>query len=555
MDIAGTSYSEKDSPFKTPAFIDATDIPKDVDGFTICTAIEQSAGQYNIETMQKVGNTYRIYLLSNGSKSELCKKGISINNINIPVYADNPFTTVFRGTTTGSGPKKQSIRILIKDLYRSVASEVVEQMLTHKFGLKLNSPIKYSFWRNKKRELTNIKNGDRFVFVSAEELENNPLPREAYCSRFKVRLFHDGQFRGQRECSRCFSTDHTVHTCTKPRCCRVCKNEGHEPGTPQCDFYCQEESILPFGGETDPFSSMFRGSFTHNHITFHSSEQAYLYDKCMRLGDTELARKIRESRDGKHAKKLSKQLRCVPDWDDSDIARNLMMEVCLDKFRDVETCHEAMKKAHMEKKYLVEAVWKPGSSNIWGTGLTIEQTRHTKKEGWKGKNQLGEILTKIMHHLFDDWEENENSDTELDPENGLNVQSQDNRDTTSQTSDDEKPVEQEYQSPEEMEEGELEEQIQSDAQASNEIDIDSLVSDNAEETDVKPEHTEKMSRHRAKGHSVGPVKSRSGSSGSTSRKRVNTSPKEGIAKRDKTDPKAVSKSVIAKPRFIPGKVS
>ncbi len=263
--------------------------------------------------------------------------------------------------------------------------------------------------------------------------------------------------------------------------------------------------------------------FTHNHITFHSSEQAYLYDKCMRLGDTELAKKILDSRDGKHAKKLSKQLRCVPDWDDSDIARSLMMDICLDKFRDVEACNEAVRKAHMEKKILVEAVWKPGSNNIWGTGLTIEQTRQTKKEGWKGKNQLGDILTRIMHHLFDDWSDDEGN-TEPKSESGL-TEGQVYRDSKSEISEDTQTADEEYQSTAEEEEGELVEDASTDDQASKEIDIDSLVTENSENV---PEHTSNQSRHRAKGLSVGQVKSRSGSSGSASRKRVNTSPKEGL---------------------------
>ncbi len=566
MDIIGSTYLDKDSPFKTPAFIDAKDIPEGVDGYSICTAIEESAGQYNIDTMQRVGNTYRIYLLSNGSKSKLCSKGISINNTTIPVYAENPFTTVFK---SAPGQKKQSIRILIKDLYRSVASEVVEQMLVHKFGLQLGSPIKYACWRNRKRELTNIKNGDRFVFVSAEQLDNNPLPREAYCGRFKVRIFHDGQFRGQRECSRCWSTDHTVHTCNKPKCCRVCKNEGHEPGTPDCEFYCREESILPFGGADDPFSSLFHGSFTHNHLTYHSSEQAYLYGKSMKVGDTELAKKILGSRDAKHAKRLSKQLRCVPDWDDSEIAVNMMTEICIDKFREVEACYEAMRKAHAENKELVEAVWKPGSNNIWGTALTKEQTKYTKREGWKGKNQLGDILTKIMHHMFDDWIEEEHSDTEDGlpsnglPENGLpeNVQSQDNRDNTSQISDGEQSVEEDKYSQEETEEGELDDEGQLESQASNSNDITTLDSDNAENLVVKPEHISRKSEPRAKRlGNVGRVKVKSRSpstarSVSSNRKRVNTSPKESAAKKDKVDPNVVdpkSKSVLAKPRFKPG---
>ncbi len=557
MDIIGGSYLNKDSPFKTPAFIEIKDLPEGTDGYSVCTAIENSAGVYNIDCMQRVGNTYQIYLLSNGSKSDLCKKGITINNTVIPVYADNPFVTTFRGEPGKKGERKEMIRILIKDLYRSVASEVLEQMLTHKFGLMLNSPIKFACWRNNKRELTNIKNGDRFCFVSADQLKDNPLPREAYCSRFKVRIFHNGQFRGQRECSRCFSPDHTVHTCTRPKCCRVCKNPNHEPGTPECEFYCDEEDILPFGGEDDPFSSLYPCRFTHNHVEYHSSEQCYLYQKSMKVGDTELASRILHSRDAKHAKKLSKQLRCVPDWDESEIAVNLMTNICIDKFRDVPECNEAMRKAHLDGKVLVEAVWKPSSYSIWGTGLTKIQTLHTKKEGWKGGNQLGQVLTRIMHDMFDDWVDSDgekdgstqNDEQSQEFELPPSLSNQDYRDASSKdTDDDEEPMEEPI--PEPKEEGELLDTDQE--QASIDHKIDSFVSDDMKDlTNVKPKHATRQSVSSSKDNrpSVSQAKKRSKSVGG---KRTNTSPLVGIAKKSNSDVKPVkpeSKVVIAEAKL------
>ena len=42
-----------------------------------------------------------------------------------------------------------------------------------------------------------------------------------------------------------------------------------------------------------------------------------------------------------------------------------------DKFQE---CNDAMRKAHLEGKVLVEAVWKPSSYSIWGTGLTKIKT-------------------------------------------------------------------------------------------------------------------------------------------------------------------------------------
>ncbi len=58
-----------------------------------------------------------------------------------------------------------------------------------------------------------MKTGDRFCFISKDQLAT-PLPREAMCGRFRIRLFHDGQFAGKRVCFKCFSPDHIGYTCS-----------------------------------------------------------------------------------------------------------------------------------------------------------------------------------------------------------------------------------------------------------------------------------------------------------------------------------------------------
>ncbi len=330
VDMNGTSYSQSESPWKTPAFIKLSDLPDKMDPYQVCMAIEDSIGKYNLDTVQMVRNTYRIYLLNNTAKAQLCAKGITIDNKSVSVFNNNPFVSGFNEIT---GAEIPVIRLLIKDLYRSVANGPLEHLLTQKFGLKLSSDIKFSYYRNARRELTNIKTGDRFCFVTQEQLQGNPLPREAMCGRFKIRIFHDGQMAGIRECYRCFSTEHYGSKCSSEKCCRICKNPGHEPGTPECEYYEQNVDILAFGGEDDPFSSLFPCKFTVRHVDFHCSEQAFWYHKCMICMDPDLAKKILDAKDGKHVKRLSKQLRCTPDWDQSDIAINLMKEICIEKFK------------------------------------------------------------------------------------------------------------------------------------------------------------------------------------------------------------------------------
>ena len=121
--------------------------------------------------------------------------------------------------------------------------------------------------------------------------------------------------------------------------------------------------------------------------------------------DPDLAKKILDAKDGKHVKRLSKQLRCTPDWDRSEIAINLMKEICIEKFK-AGICRDKMYQAFLDKVELIEAVWKPRNGSFWGTGLSKEQTMYTRRDMWPGSNQLGQVLMWVMKHMFDegDWD-------------------------------------------------------------------------------------------------------------------------------------------------------
>ena len=80
-----------------------------------------------------------------------------------------------------------------------------------------------------------------------------------------------------------------------------------------------------------------------------------------------------------------------------------MYNICMDKYTQVKECNQAMHMAHLDGVRLVEAVPK-GQWSIWGTGLSKSAIENIKEDGWQGDDQLGDILTQIMHELFDEPE-------------------------------------------------------------------------------------------------------------------------------------------------------
>ncbi len=128
-----------------------------------------------------------------------------------------------------------------------------------------------------------------------------------------------------------------------------------------------------------------------------------LFQKSMANGDTKLASLVLDAPNAKKVKELSKQLRCAPDWDKGTYAKDLMHEITVNKFTQVDVCNKAMHNAYLNGVKLVEAVPK-GQYSIWGTGLSKSATENTKPEGWTGDDQLGKIMTTVMHELFDEWD-------------------------------------------------------------------------------------------------------------------------------------------------------
>ncbi len=398
------------TPANTPAFILCDDIGE-IDGYVLSQKIMQQIGNGFVDCVQQVRNLWRIYLTTKESKIDLVTQGVSIDGKAIKVHNQNPFVTgAIHNITSGMSIESvDMVRVLIKDLYKSVSTGDIEPMLTDVYGVKLSSAINYGYYRDKHRKLsTNVKNGDRIVWVHPDQLET-PLPRFAQCGTQRCRIFHRNQFDGSTECYNCYSTDHKSHNCPNEKACVVCKTSGHEPGSPLCPFYTHKlENLRPYGGSKDPLSNHFKTEhkFEFSHVSAYTADNHYFYQKGMKCGQEELALLCLNANTGAKAKYLGKGIRCTKDWDESELALNIMKEIKLAQFEQVKEFRQAMEWAHSNNKYMVEAV--PTRDHFWGSGLDTESTLHTEPDHWPGKNTMGQILNQIAIEKFGPfWSEGE----------------------------------------------------------------------------------------------------------------------------------------------------
>ncbi len=392
--------------FKSPGFILAKDIDSKTNGFNIMIAVEKVIGEENLESIQNVRGVWRLYPNTIQMKIDLCKQGIELNGKKVKVHSQNPFYTntnsdaKFNPREFVRSTRPDTTRVLIKDVYRSVANSQIKYMLENQYNVRVYSEVKYCYVRNDEHELTHCKNCDRFCYVYSEDLKI-PLPRVAKCGEWQCRIFHENQLGPTiKECNNCYQNDHFGRNCPNAKCCRVCKKEGHEPGSSDCDFYEELQDTIAFGGggEGDIFSNHYPCDFTYKELDFDSTEKCWFFHKAMICMQPKLAKEIYRAHDAKHAKRLSKRIRCAPDWDSSAIGVNLMKDILTAKFTQVEECNQGLKQAFWTNKQLVEAV--PTYDKYWGSSMTPEQTLNTKRSKWPGRNKLGDMLEELAVELF-----------------------------------------------------------------------------------------------------------------------------------------------------------
>ena len=254
--------------------------------------------------VQRDRDLWRIYVGSQTSRNILCNNGFDLESRHINVFDTNPFAA---GTEK---PNETVVRVLVKGVPLSVEDECIKNML-QKMGAKLTSDLKFEKIRNPTtRKMTEILNGNRFAYMEPFT-DGKFLPRTSLCAGIKCTVYHDGQPKNERKklCTNCWANDHLRFQCEYEKCCRICKESGHSPGSENCAQYAaNQKDIIAFSGKDDALSNFYPCELKVFSQNFASSEHAFQHTKAMRCGDLHRANQIMEAESAIDAKKIGNQV-------------------------------------------------------------------------------------------------------------------------------------------------------------------------------------------------------------------------------------------------------
>jgi ribA/ribD-fused uncharacterized protein len=143
-----------------------------------------------------------------------------------------------------------------------------------------------------------------------------------------------------------------------------------------------------------PFSQWHPSKFIVDDVKFENAEMFMMWKKAMAFSDFETADKIIACKHPREAKELGRSVKNFKKevWD--ELSKRVVYSGNYAKFT--------------QNKHLLSMLMNTGSTKfveaspydkVWGCGLDEEQAKNTPEERWPGKNQLGEILTRLREDL------------------------------------------------------------------------------------------------------------------------------------------------------------
>jgi len=156
-----------------------------------------------------------------------------------------------------------------------------------------------------------------------------------------------------------------------------------------------KEKFTFFWKSDSPFSQWYPAVFVIDEVRFNSAEQYMMYRKAMLFGDEEMAQRILSAPSPQTQKALGKNVRHFVEsvWEEN--CREIVYTGNYAKF---------MQNAELKKALLATAgttlVEASPYDRIWGVGLAADDPRIRDRKKWRGKNLLGEILTKLREDLI-----------------------------------------------------------------------------------------------------------------------------------------------------------
>ena len=265
------------------------------------------------------------------------------------------------------------MKITLQDLpLHAVDNEDVLELL--KEHCKVLSTVNYSnVWHNGK--MTNIRNGDRFVYIAADDVS-------------KISDHLDvGEYRA------CIFKPKAVTTCKR------CEKEGHHASDDSYPAKAPKEvqdSVEVFCGGKFPLSNLHKCPHGCHLIdkdgeTYLSSEHHYQKAKLLTHDKPGAAAEVIGEENPFKAMQIAQTV--LPDSEVSESwssieAKIAMLYANAVKFHSCEHTMEALLESH---PLIAEAI----GDKFWGTGMHLEATHECLSEFWTGVNEMGNILMQL----------------------------------------------------------------------------------------------------------------------------------------------------------------
>ena len=150
----------------------------------------------------------------------------------------------------------------------------------------------------------------------------------------------------------------------------------------------------------NPLSNFYLCKFTHNGITYHSSEQLIQHKKSELFNDEATTAKILNAETALECKMLSKDIVNYNRETWCESAKDLWCGGIIEKF--AQNPDLKVRLLSTGSKTIIESCY----DRLWGTGIPLHNDRWAHKDMWSNQGILGEILETTRSYL-----ENQSSDT------------------------------------------------------------------------------------------------------------------------------------------------
>jgi ribA/ribD-fused uncharacterized protein len=143
-----------------------------------------------------------------------------------------------------------------------------------------------------------------------------------------------------------------------------------------------------------PFSQWYRSDFTVDGQKYNCAEQYMMAMKAQLFGDLHAYSNIMKASTPRDQKRWGREVKYFVKGTWEAIARDIVFRGNLEKFSQNAALQDTL--FQTRGTTLVEA---SPYDTIWGIGLAADDPKAQRRDYWRGKNWLGEVLTAVREQL------------------------------------------------------------------------------------------------------------------------------------------------------------